>query len=69
MGADFRFSTVYEKLPLCINEFISHTRFLKLRPIDEAIKDRYTKTFTKLSAFKGWRNKAKYLLYRLYIKK
>lgn len=69
MGADFRFSTVYEKLPLCISEFISRTKFLPLRPIDEAIKDRYTRSFTKLSVFKGWRNKVKYLLYRLYIKK
>lgn len=69
MGADFVFSTVDEKLPLCINEFMKRPKFLHLRPIDEAIKDRYTKSYTKLSIFKGWRNKIKYLLYRLYIKK
>lgn len=68
MGADFRFSAVDEKLPSCIEEFMQQPKFLCLRPIDEAIKDRYTKSFTKLSAFNGWRNKVKYLLYR-FIKK
>lgn len=69
MGSEFKFSKVDEKLPLCINEFIQRPNFLHLRPIDEAIKDRYTKSFTKLSVFNGWRNKVKYLLYRLFIKK
>lgn len=69
MGNDFRFSTVAEKLPLCIGGFIRRPCFLHLRPIDEAIKDRYTKSFTRLRAFEGWRSKALYLLYRLFIKK
>ena len=66
---DFQFSTVQEKIPECIREFIKNPEFLSLRPIDESIKDRYTKSFTKLSSFSGWRNKVKYLLYRLIIKK
>lgn len=69
MRDDFRFSTVEEKIPLCINEFMRQPKYLYFRPMDEAFKDRYTKSFTKLSVFRGWRNKVKYLLYRLFIKK
>lgn len=67
MGANFQFSTVEEKIPLCINEFIQRPKFLNLCPIDAAIQDKYTRSFSRLSIFSGLHSKVKYLLYRLSI--
>lgn len=68
MGNEFNFSAVEDKIPVCIKNFIQVPIFFNLRPVDEAIKDRYTNSYTKLLNFSGIRSKIKYLLYRIFLK-
>lgn len=56
-------------LDICIKKIIENSKTLQISWISEAMKDRITGEFTKLSQIHGFKNKTKYLLYRFGIKK
>lgn len=64
----FNFTSINEGLKVCLEEFIKQPSFKQINWRAEALKDRKTKEFAKLSEIKGFKQKVKYLLYRLFIK-
>lgn len=63
------FISTREGLKKCLEEFLKHPSFKHINWRAEALKDRRTNEFTELSEIRGAKQKLKYLLYRLFIKK
>lgn len=61
------FTLTEEGLKVCLEEFIKYPSFKQINWRAEALKDRRTKEFAKLSEIQGVKQKAKYLLYRFFI--
>jgi nucleoside-diphosphate-sugar epimerase len=57
-----------EGLRYCLEEFLKNPTFKQINWKSEALKDRKTNEFTKLSEIEGIKQKVKYLLFRLFIK-
>ena len=62
------FTSTNDGLKACLEEFIKQPSFKQINWRAEALKDRKTKEFAKLSEIKDVKQKVKYLLYRLFIK-
>ena len=61
------FTSCNEGLKKCLEEFLENPTFKNINWRAEARKDRRTKEIAKLSEISGFRQKAKYLLYRFFI--
>lgn len=61
------FTSIQDGLKGCLEEFIRDPVFKPINWHAEALKDRKTKEFTRLSEIKGIKQKVKYLIYRFFI--
>lgn len=59
------FIVLKEGLDICVKKIIENRDSISISWVNEAIKDRYTKEFTKLREIKSIKHKVQYLLYRL----
>jgi len=64
----FDFTSTTEGINVCLEEFIKDPSFNNINWRAEALKDRKTKEFAKLSEIRGVKQKVKYLIFRLFIK-
>lgn len=62
------FTSITDGLKDCMKEFIKNPSFKQINWRVEALKDRKTNEFAKLSEIQSFKQKVKYLLYRLFIK-
>lgn len=62
------FTLTKDGLKVCLEEFLNNPSFKSINWRAEALKDRKTNEFAKLSEIQGAKQKVKYLLYRLFIK-
>jgi hypothetical protein len=59
------FQSLEQGLARCLEEFLDNPEFLAIDWRSEAIKDRYSREVTSLTEIGHWKQKVKYLLYRL----
>lgn len=64
----FDFTSTEEGLKVCLEEFLKNPSFNLINWNVEALKDRKTNEFAKLSEIQGVKQKVKYILYRLFVK-
>lgn len=62
------FTSITDGLKDCLKEFIKHPSFKQINWRVEALKDRKTNEIAKLNEIQSFKQKVKYLLYRLFIK-
>jgi nucleoside-diphosphate-sugar epimerase len=64
----FDFTSTEEGLKVCLEDFLKNPSFNLINWNVEALKDRKTNEFAKLSEIQGVKQKVKYILYRLFVK-
>lgn len=64
-GSSFNFSNSQEELIKCLERFLSNPQFKNINWVTQAYMDRLTGEFTSLREIKIYRDKIRYLLFRL----